>query len=153
MKRILLPLLLLGAVACLAQDPASVRQKQFNLDNGVGASGYDPVAYFLQNAAVKGSKDIATVYEGVTWYFSSATNKAAFQKDPAKYEPAYGGWCAYAMGANGEKVNVDPKTFKITGGRLYLFYNRFFTNTLNSWNKDELNLMKHADANWQKTFH
>jgi hypothetical protein len=60
-------------------------------------------------------------------------------------EPAYGGWCAYAMGSTGEKVSVDPKTFKIVNGRLNLFYNRFFNNTLDDWNKDEVNLKKKAD--------
>ena len=149
----LLPLLALCTAELFAQDPVALRKKHFNLDNGVGAGGYDPVAYFTQNKAVKGSKDNATVYEGLTWYFSSAANLATFKKEPAKYEPAYGGWCAYAMGAKGEKVVVDPNTFKITGGRLFLFYNKFFNNTLTGWNKDEAHLEKNADANWQKTFH
>ncbi len=150
---LLLPLLVLCTAGAMAQDQSTARTKQFNLDEGVGNSGYDPVAYFLQGKPVKGSKDNAVVYQGVTWYFSSASNKEAFTKAPAKYEPAYGGWCAYAMGAKGEKVSVDPKTFKIVDGRLFLFYNKFFTNTLTDWNKDEAHLKKNADANWQKTFH
>ena len=149
----LLPLLALGAAGAFAQDASALRKKQFNLEDGIGAGGYDPVAYFTEHKAVKGSKDNALVYEGVTWYFSSAADKEAFKKDPARYEPAYGGWCAYAMGAKGEKVMVDPKTFKITDGHLYLFYNRFFNNTLVEWNKNEAHLKKNADANWQKTFH
>ncbi|HSC40545.1 MAG TPA: YHS domain-containing (seleno)protein [Chitinophagaceae bacterium] len=150
---ILLPLLAFFAIGALAQDPTATRKKQFNLEDGIGDQGYDPVAYFTENKAVKGSKDNAVVYEGVTWYFSSPANKELFKKNPGKYEPAYGGWCAYAMGAKGEKVSVDPATFKITDGRLYLFYNRFFKNTLPEWNKDEAHLKKNADANWQKTFH
>lgn len=150
---LLLSLLALLTAGAIAQDQTALRTKQFNLEDGIGNSGYDPVAYFLQNKAIKGSKDNAVVYQGVTWYFSSAANKEEFKKSPAKYEPAYGGWCAYAMGAKGEKVTVDPKTFKIVDGRLYLFYNRFFTNTLTDWNKDEAHLKKSADANWQKTFH
>jgi len=63
-------------------------------------------------------------------------------KNPAGYEPQYGGWCAYAMGANGEKVEIDPGTFKIVDGKLNLYYNAFFNNTLKSWNKDEVNLKK-----------
>jgi len=152
-KYVLLPLLALCIAGAFAQDPSTLRKKQYNLDNGIGAGGYDPVAYFIRGMAVKGSKDNAVVTEGVTYYFSSAANKEAFKKDPAQYEPAYGGWCAYAMGAKGEKVPVDPKTFKITGGHLFLFYNRFFNNTLTEWNKDEAHLKKNADANWQKTFH
>ena len=60
------------------------------------------------------------------------------------------GWCAYAMGAKGEKVEVDPETFKIVDGKLYLFYNKFFNNTLESWNKDEARLRSNADKNWSK---
>ncbi|MEO7531133.1 MAG: YHS domain-containing (seleno)protein, partial [Sediminibacterium sp.] len=88
--------------------------------------------------------------EGVTYRFESAKNKQLFMADPAKYEPQYGGWCAYAMGAKGEKVSVDPATFKIIDGKLFLFYNRFFNNTLKDWNKDEANLKTGADRNWKK---
>ena len=61
----------------------------------------------------------------------------------------HGNVCAYAMGAKGEKVSVDPETFKIVDGKLFLFYNRFFTNTLKDWNKDESNLKTLADRNWK----
>jgi hypothetical protein len=54
------------------------------------------------------------------------------------------------MGAKGEKVSVDPETFKLLNGKLYLFYNSYFNNTLKSWNKDEENLKKKADQNWNK---
>ena len=136
-----------------AQDQSGLRKKQFNLSDGVAINGYDPVAYFTSNKAVKGSKENALVQEGVTYYFSSAANKEEFKKNPAKYEPSYGGWCSYAMGAKGEKVDIDPKTFKIVDGKLNLFYNKFFNNTLTDWNKDETNLKKKADANWSKTYH
>ena len=136
-----------------AQDQSGLRKKQFNLTDDVAVSGYDPVAYFVLNKAAKGSKENAAAHEGVTYYFSSAANKEAFKKDPAKYEPMYGGWCAYAMGAKGEKVEVDPKTFKIVNGKLHLFYNKFFNNTLTDWNKNEANLEKKADANWTKIYH
>lgn len=49
-----------------------------------------------------------------------------------------------------EKVEIDPETFKLIDGKLYLFYNAYFNNTLKSWNKDEVNLKKKADANWKK---
>ena len=80
-------------------------------------------------------------------------NKEEFRKSPARYEPEYGGWCAYAMGAKGEKVAVDPGTFKIVNNKLYLFYNKFFNNTLKDWNKDEANLKTKADASWGKINH
>ena len=54
------------------------------------------------------------------------------------------------MGDYGEKVEINPETFKIVDGKLYLFYNAFFNNTLKSWNKNESNLKKKADANWKK---
>src|SRR5687767_6530459 len=126
----------LAAFVCAAQD-ASIRKKHFNLDNDLALAGYDAVAYVNQRKAIKGNKEFAANYEGVTYYFASAKNRDEFKKSPAKFEPAYGGWCAYAMGASGEKVNVDPKTFKIVNGELNLFYNRFFNNTLDDWNKDE----------------
>ena len=136
-----------------AQDPLALRKKHLNLENGLAIEGYDPVAYFTLHKAVKGKKDLAVYNQGATYYFSSPENKEEFKKNPSYYEPQYGGWCAYAMGANGEKVSVDPETFKIINNKLYLFYNRFFNNTLKSWNKDEKNLNIKADQNWGKIFH
>jgi YHS domain-containing protein len=136
----------------MAQD-AKTRTKEFNLDDDVAISGYDPVAYFKSNKALKGKKDISVYHQGVVYYFSSVENKEDFKKNPAKYEPEYGGWCAYAMGAKGEKVSIDPGTFKIVNGKLYLFYNSFFNNTLKSWNKDETGLKTKADVNWKKIYH
>jgi YHS domain-containing protein len=133
-----------------AQDRA-VRTKQFNVaKSGVAIQGYDPVAYFANQKAMEGEKEFATVHNGVTYYFSTATNRETFKANPSKYEPQYGGWCAYAMGATGEKVDVDPETFKILDGKLYLFYNKFFNNTLPKWNGDEAKLKAAADKNWTK---
>lgn len=148
-------LLLIVSVLCLlsglqAQDAVALRKKHNNLEEGVAIQGYDPVAYFTQNKAVKGKKELAALYEGIAYYFATLENKEAFKQAPATYEPAYGGWCAYAMGAKGEKVPVDPGTFKIIQHKLYLFYNKFFNNTLNDWNRNESNLKKQADANWQR---
>jgi YHS domain-containing protein len=135
-----------------AQDMAALRKKHFNLNDGIALQGYDAVAYIKDQKAVKGKKDYATDIQGITYYFSSAENKNTFIKDPASYEPQYGGWCAYAMGKNGEKVRVDPQTFKIIYGKLYLFYNRFFNNTLTDWENDEPRLKTNADKNWMKIY-
>lgn len=143
---------LLASTTMFAQAPPA-RQKHFNLKDGLAIQGYDPVAFFKQNKAVKGSRDIAVFNQGTTYYFSSPENKEEFKKNTQKYEPEYGGWCAYAMGASGEKVNIDPADFKIVNNKLYLFYNKFFTNTLKDWNKDEANLKSKADANWIKLLH
>ncbi|MDG2432017.1 YHS domain-containing (seleno)protein, partial [Flavobacterium sp.] len=83
-------------------------------------------------------------------YFSSESNKQAFIKNPLAYEPQYGGWCAYAMGETGDKVAINPTTFKIVNGKLYLFYNSFLNNTLKTWNKNQADLNKKADTNWIK---
>jgi YHS domain-containing protein len=131
----------------------AVRTKQFNLESGLAIQGYDPVAYFTQNKAVEGNKQFSASYEGATYRFASAANKDLFLKDPKKYEPQYGGWCAYAMGATGEKVEIDPETFKILNGKLYLFYHSWTNNTLLKWNKDEVNLKTKADKSWMTIFH
>lgn len=153
-KFLLLTILAVSSVVAFSQDATAVRKKHFNLSkSGLAIDGYDPVAYFKSNKPVEGKKEFAVSHQGAVYYFSSAENKDAFIKNPSSYEPQYGGWCAYAMGKNGEKVSVDPETFKIINGKLFLFYNRFFNNTLTSWNKDETNLKTKADINWQKTFH
>jgi len=150
MKKILYFLVALLAATTLTGQTATKRAKEFNLENKIAIQGYDPVAYFTQKKAVKGKKEITASYEGVTYLFSSQANKETFVKTPTNYEPQYGGWCAYAMGSSGEKVDVDPETFKIVNGKLFLFYNAYFNNTLKSWNKDEANLNKKADVNWKK---
>jgi len=148
---IVLLVLLLTSVNAFSQSEA-VRKKNFNLSKGVAISGYDPVAYFTVGKAVEGNSKISAEYQGITYYFSSAANKDLFVKNPSGYEPQYGGWCAYAMGSTGEKVEVDPSTFKIVNGKLYLFYNKYFNNTLKSWDKDENNLRSKADKNWTSIF-
>jgi YHS domain-containing protein len=150
MKLFIAAIFAMLATGVFAQPAA--RNKYFNLEQGVAIQGYDPVAYFTQNKAVKGKKEFALTNGDILYYFSSAGNKAMFAKEPQKYEPQYGGWCAYAMGASGEKVTIDPETFKIVNGKLYLFYNSFFNNTLPKWNKDETNLRMHADKNWSGIF-
>ena len=152
MKKFLFSVLVLtmATATVAAQEP--LRKKHYNLENGLAIEGYDPVAYFTKGKAVMGKKELAVYDQGATYYFSSAENKELFKSNPAKYEPEYGGWCAYAMGAKGEKVEVDPGTFKISNGKLYLFYNKFFNNTLKDWNKDENNLRTKATANWANIF-
>ncbi len=154
MKKIVLVFVLVFAdvLTTYAQNKEAARIKEFNLSKSVALSGYDPVAYFKQSAAVQGKKEINATIDGVIYYFSSQANKDAFLKIPSFYEPQYGGWCAYAMGNSGEKVEVDPKTFKIIDNKLYLFYNAFFNNTLKDWNKNESKLKTNADVNWKKFY-
>ncbi|MFV8393954.1 YHS domain-containing (seleno)protein [Flavobacterium sp. LB2P6] len=149
MKKLLFILIILSAFSGFSQKD-NKRVAHFNLEKNIAIQGYDPVAYFKQGKAVKGKKEITASYEGVVYYFSMPVNKEYFLKNPSKFEPQYGGWCAYAMGDSNEKVSVNPETFKISNGKLYLFYNALFNNTLKSWNKEETGLMMKADANWSK---
>ncbi len=153
MKILFTIILGIASTGCMAQDATQLRKAEFNLNKGIAIGGFDPVAYFKQGMAVKGKRDLAVFDQGVTYYFVSPENKEEFKKSPSNYEPQYGGWCAYAMGKDGSKVEVDPETFKIIDGKLYLYYNKFFNNTLKSWNKDEAHLKSRADVNWKKFYH
>lgn len=153
MKRIVASILITAFSLGVTHAQSAVRINEFNLEKGIAIQGYDPVAYFTQGKAIKGTKQFAASAEGVTYYFSTAANKELFIKDYKKYEPQYGGWCAYAMGASNEKVEIDPETFKVLNGRLYLFYHSWTNNTLNKWNKNEAGLKATADKNWMAIFH
>ena len=151
MKKLVLILFVLASIQSFSQNDLK-RIAQFNLKNKVALQGYDPVAYFKENKAIKGKSNFIASYMGVTYKFSSVANKDSFMRNPAIYEPQFGGWCAFAMGDSGDKVDVNPETFKIIDGKLYLFYNAFFNNTLKSWNKDEANLKAKAENNWKKIY-
>lgn len=149
MKKLIFILFILTQMNVLGQND-SQRSSQFNIENKLALQGYDPVAYFKSNKAIKGKKEISYNYKSVIYYFSSKENLELFKKNSNTYEPQYGGWCAYAMGNSGEKVEINPETFKIIDGKLYLFYNAYFNNTLKSWNKNEKSLKSKADSNWNK---
>ena len=155
MKTILSIILLivsLNSFTATAGDNTALRKKHFNLSKGIAIQQYDPVAYFTQNKAVKGSASFISNFQGATYYFSSAANKGLFDKNPTQYEPAYGGWCAYAMGKDASKVDIDPKTFKIENGRLFLFYNSWGINTLPKWEENHAKLFPSAEENWSKMY-
>lgn len=139
--------LLLSSLVWAQSDDA--RTKNYNLKKQIALEGYDPVSYF-SNQPAEGKSELKFSYKGVTYHFASPENLAKFKTTPEKYEPAYGGWCAYAMGESGEKVKIDPETYKIIEGKLYLFYNFWGNNTLTDWNKNEKPLKIKADQNWKK---
>ena len=112
-----------------------VAQNNYYTKKGAVAKGYDVVAYFNKEAK-QGSKEIATEFDGVKFYFSSQENLKTFKANPSKYVPQYGGFCAYAMGVKGSKVPINPETFEIREGKLYLFYNKGKTNTFSLWLKE-----------------
>lgn len=141
-------LLLLLYVSTRAQEN-QIRTKNYNLKKSIALEGYDPVSYF-DNKPQEGKSEIKFTYKEVTYLFASIANAEKFKANPEKFEPAYGGWCAFAMGETGEKVKIDPETFKIIEGKLYLFYNFWGNNTLSDWNKNEGVLKSKADQNWKK---
>lgn len=148
MKKAVVFLFTLVSVVLFGQND-SKRISHYNLENKIAIQGYDPVAYFANGKAIKGKKEVSALYQGVIYKFSSNQNKEAFLKKPSEFEPQYGGWCAYAMGSTGDKIKINPETFKISNGKLYLFYNAYFNNTLKSWNKNETALKVKADSNWK----
>tara|TARA_R110001632_G_scaffold140060_1_gene255977 strand:+ start:82946 stop:83389 length:444 start_codon:yes stop_codon:yes gene_type:complete len=134
----------------VAFSTSLVAQKSYYTKKGAVAKGYDVVAYF-NNEPKQGTKEIAVEYDGVQFYFSSQENLNTFKANPTNYIPQYGGFCAYAMGAKGSKVSVNPETFEIREGKLYLFYNKGNTNTLTLWTKEGAKELKEkADKNWKK---
>lgn len=122
-------------------------------DNGLAIGGYDVVAYF-SGTAQKGSSKIATKHNGATYYFSSAENKSKFEKAPKNFLPQFGGYCAWGVGAKETKVPINPETFDIVDGKLYLFFNGDFNgehfNTLEPWNAETTKLLSDAHKNWDK---
>lgn len=113
---------------------------------GVGASGYDTVAYFVEKRAVKGDPAFTARHDGVEWRFSSAANRDAFAADPAKFIPQFGGYCAYAV-AKGGTASGDPTQWDIVDGKLYFNYDASVRKT---WNGDRANFIKSGHANWPK---
>ncbi|WP_316771370.1 YHS domain-containing (seleno)protein [Pedobacter frigiditerrae] len=149
--RIIITMLLLVFSLTSASAQTAQRKKNFNIDkSALAIEGYDPVAYFSSKKAIEGKKEISLTNEGITYHFATTQNRELFKANPLKYEPQFGGWCAYAMGKTGEKVTVDPETFKVLDGKLYLFYNKFFNNTLKDWNQNEPILKQKAEQNWTK---
>lgn len=125
------------------------QRNHFNVKRTVAIEGYDPVSYF-KGTPREGNKDIEYEYKGITYRFSSKENLMDFMKNPEKYEPQFGGWCAYAVGNSAEKVKINPKTFTVVDEKLYLFYNSRNTNTLLFWKENEDQLMGKAEKNWKK---
>lgn len=120
----------------------------YNTKKGFAAEGYDVVAYF-SNEAKEGSKSFVSEFDGVRFKFSSKENLELFNKNPKKYIPQYGGYCAYAVALKGSKASINPEAFLIDDGKLYLFYDAWGTNTLELWKKENpAVLTEKANNNW-----
>ena len=106
--------------------------------------GYDVVAYFTRSEAIAGDPGITAEWAGVRWRFAQASHRDLFLADPAKYAPAYGGYCAWAMG-NGYTAHGDPQQFAVVDGRLFL---NFDAATKANWQAETGRLILAGDANW-----
>jgi YHS domain-containing protein len=125
---------------------SSAKAPKVNVDqNGVILKGYDPVAYFKQNRALKGDPKYSSSYRGATYYFASADDKAVFDKSPAKYAPQYGGYCANGM-RKSKLHDIDPNVFWIYKEKLYVCQSPKAAKAFRS-NRD-VNIEK-ADENWR----
>lgn len=127
---------------------AQAQKIDYFVKDGYVIDGYDVVSYFTDQVQ-KGRQDYVYEYDGVQFQFASQEHLALFKANPQKYIPQYGGYCAYAIAAKSKKVSVDPETFTIRDGKLYLFYNNWGINTLKKWQKSEpKSLQSKADKNW-----
>ncbi len=122
---------------------AQTSSAYYNQD-GVAIKGYDPVAYFADNVATKGEKKFSFSWQASEWHFKTEANREAFKKDPAKYAPQFGGYCAYGTSQD-HKSTTDPKAFTIMDNKLYLNYN---PKVKEMWIKDSKGNIEKADSNW-----
>jgi len=112
--------------------------------DGIAVQGYDTVAYFTDNKAIKGSPRLQSEYDGAKYFFATAEHKALFDANPAKYAPAYGGYCGYA--ASIDRLSpISPEWFQLIDGKLILQHNKKAYDKFNADLKG--NVMK-ADENW-----
>ncbi len=112
--------------------------------SGVAIQGYDPVAFFTDHKPVKGKAEFSTLYQGAIYYFASKEHQDLFKSEPSKYEPAFGGYCAYGV-SKGKLVEVDVEAFQIVDGRLLLQYSKSVRDT---FNKDARGNLGKAEMNW-----
>jgi YHS domain-containing protein len=132
-----------------ATQPAAETRVLVN-EAGIAVQGYDVVAYF-DGVATPGDPAFASTHDGAAYRFANAERKSRFDADPAKYAPAYGGYCAFAVAKNA-KVAINPQTFRIQDGRLLLFFNDDVdgktVDTSQSWDNEAADLLIKADENW-----
>ena len=111
-----------------------------------GVEGYDLVSYQTMKRPIRGNGHYLSVHDGVTYLFATEDNKNAFDANPAKYLPAYGGYCAFGVSVE-KKFVGDPEVWRIVDGTLYLNLDE---NIQHEWLKDVPGRIQTADANWKK---
>lgn len=121
--------------------------------NGLANGGYDFVSYFSDSKATKGNEKFSVELKGAKYLFASAAHQKAFKTNPKKYLPQCDGYCAWGVAEKNVKFPVNPETFKVVDGKLYLFFNGDFKgspfNTLTEWNKNEKKLLSQLPTNWE----
>jgi len=136
------------AIAFLIAGCAGAQNENIYSKKGIAVDGYDLVSYF-NDKPLEGNDQFTVVYEGATYHFTTAEHRDTFKASPEKFLPEYGGFCAYAIATDNKKVKIDPETYEIRDGKLYLFYNAWGVNTLDKWlEEDPKSLQTKADANW-----
>ena len=136
---------LLGIAAIAAFMITALHAQKVNTARGgLAIKGYDPVAYFTEGRPVKGDSRFTHTYEGAIYHFASAASRDEFAKDPARYVPQFGGFCAYAVSRN-YTADTDPLAWKIAGGKLYLNYN---ARAQAKWEEDVPGNIQKGNANW-----
>ncbi len=142
---LLLPLILFIMAGC-----TSLNKHPIYNNEGYAVSGYDVVAYFTDNKAVKGDRQFQTEYQGTQWLFASQQHQQLFEQSPERYIPQYGGYCAYAM-SSGFVVSSDPLAFTVFEDKLYLNYS---LSVRENWLENKHQFIKEADEHWlEKTSH
>lgn len=138
----------LAAAALSAPAPAHADERPVYTAplSNLGAGGYDVVAYFTDNRPVRGAPQFRVTHNGVEYRFSSAEHQAAFERNPTRYLPQYGGYCAWAV-SQGYTASANPRNWRIVDGRLYLNYN---TEVQRRWEQDINGHIRSADANWPR---
>lgn len=130
--------------AAAVAGPAFAAKAPIFQENGVAINGYDPVAYFTENAPVEGSKDHSVTYMGAMFLFASAENAALFESNPEQHAPQFGGYCAYAV-SKGGTATTSPDAWTVYEGKLYLNFNK----TVRSiWSEDIPGNIERANNNW-----
>jgi hypothetical protein len=110
----------------------------------VALKGYDPVAYFTEGHPEKGLRDFVAAYDGVTYWFKNANDRALFVADPDRYAPQYDGYCAVTV-SRGGKYEADPEAWQIADGKLYVFGAK---DLVGYFQEHASNVIVKANANW-----
>ncbi|MFG0306766.1 MAG: YHS domain-containing (seleno)protein [Phycisphaerales bacterium JB040] len=118
--------------------------------SGLGLEGYSPVSYFTKGRAERGRPEFSVEHNGVTYHLASAEQVEMFNKNPSRYEPQCGGWCAFGMSIE-DKFPVDPTKFKVVDDRLYLFLNNAEIDAFELWQQgDQRELTEKAQEHWRE---